>query len=66
LETALTKPRFLSRKVFVRFSATITVFGVLLVGKKVRSRRIIEKKALLKLSPIELFSSDFARALSCW
>ena len=27
LETALTKPRFLSRKVLVRFSATITVFG---------------------------------------
>ena len=65
-ETALTKPRFLSRKVFVRFSATITVFGVLLAVRKVRSRRIIEKKALLKLSPIELFSSDFARALSCW
>jgi hypothetical protein len=49
LETALTRPRFLSRKVLVRFSATITVFGVLLAVRKVRSGKIIEKKALLGL-----------------
>ena len=49
LETARMRPRFLSRKVLVRFSATITVYGVLLGVRKVRLGINIEKKAFFPM-----------------